>query len=169
MTYNLPDLDADTRRRMRDEFESDVAGGLVFPSAVVSPGREDDYLDAQRRAFAANDPDWLADEIETSGMLATHQANGARVNPAAAARRLAAGQFGAYYARAVSGRALDEGRAIEVYRARHSASPRPGSDAKIGSRPDPADLLADLRNNSTMPGNFAVLPEVNSGISVKLV
>ncbi|WP_314453537.1 hypothetical protein [uncultured Microbacterium sp.] len=169
MTYNLPDLDDDTRRRMLEEFESDAARGAVLPSAVVTPGREAEYLDAQRQAFAQHDPDWLAEKIEFSGMLATQQANGARVNATAAAKRLAAGQFGAYYARAVGGRAVDEGRAIEVYRARHSANPRAGSDAKIGTRPDPAALLADLRDNSTTPGSFAILPEVGSGISVKLV
>lgn len=53
MSYNLIDLNEETRRRMLDEFEADVAKGAVFHSAIVAPADESRYLDVHRDAFAA--------------------------------------------------------------------------------------------------------------------
>lgn len=169
MPYNLTDLDEITRHYMLEEFESDVRGSTVFTSAIVDSARTADYLDLQRRALAEGTPDSLAADFVASSLLNEHQANGAKVNQSSAASRLAGGQFGVYYARAVCARAVDEDREIEIYRARESSQHRPGSDAKIGTKPDPEALLQDLRENSTEPRAFSILPEVNSGITVRLI
>jgi hypothetical protein len=167
--YDLRDLDNVTRSYMLAEFDSDVSDGTLYESAVVRASRTADYVDAQRRALESGDPETLAVDIATSGMLESVQANGNRVNAEAASKRLSAGQYGAYYARAVSARAVDEGTQVVVYRARESSNPRPGSDAKVGMVLSPVELLADLRSNSSSPAGFSVLPEVNSGITVQLI
>jgi hypothetical protein len=169
MTWDLQNLDDETRRRMLTEFENDVLESRVCPSKVVNPSWTVDYLDAHRNAFANGDPSSFAEEIASSGMLQSHQANGNRVNARSASERLAGGQFGAYYARAVAAQAADTGARVQVYRARPSSQSRPSSEAKIGQELDAAELLDDLRRNSTTPGDFAVLPEVGSGLSVRLM
>lgn len=117
----------------------------------------------------AGDPESFAQAVVDRGLLQDRRANGSRVNVPAASKRLSAGQFGAYYARAVASVALDAGLPIEVYRARQSKSLRPESERLIGQRLDPKELLADLRVNSSDPQAFAVLPDVNSGITIKAV
>jgi len=169
MPDNLIDLNEETRRRMLDEFEADVANGAVFQSAIVAPADESRYLDVHRDAFAAGDPESFAEAVVDLGLLQDRQASGSKVNVPAASKRLAAGQFGAYYARAVASVALDAGLPIEVYRARQSTSSRPESERLLGQRLDPTKLLADLRANSSEPQLFAVLPDVNSGINIKTV
>jgi hypothetical protein len=168
MPYDLVDLDYETRALMLSELDADVSAGNVYESAVLDSSRRAEYIASQRRAFESGDPDTLANDLAAHGLFLERQANGSSVNVPAAATRLAGGQFGAYYVRAVALRAIEGGQNLEIYRARPSSNPRPGSEAKIGQRLDPAVLLADLQDNSSSPGNFAVLPEVNSGLLVRL-
>jgi hypothetical protein len=168
VTWNLPDLNESLRAIMLDELETDVIAGVVLESRVIDPGLFDKYLDMQRVAFATGNPDSLAADILASGILLDRQANGNRVNHEAAAKRLAGGQFGAYYSRAVGIVAEDGADEVEIYRARHSTNPRVESELKIGTRLDAARLVADLRANSST-AEFLVLPEVNSGLLVRLI
>lgn len=169
MSWNLIDLDDETRRRMLDEFDNDRRVDAVFPSKVVEAARTADYLDAHRDAFASGTPESFAAGVRGSGMLRERQDNGNRVNPDSASSRIADGQFNVYYTRAVAARAAEVGGEVEIYRARPSSNPRPESEARIGTRLNAEALLTDLRDNSTAPGNFSVLPEVNSGLSVRLI
>lgn len=168
MPYDLVDLDDETRALMLSEFEADVSADIVYESAVLDSSRRAEYIAAQRRAFESGDPDTLANDLAAYGLFLERQSNGSRVNVPAASIRLAGGQFGAYYVRAVALRAIESGRTLEIYRARPSSNPRPESEAKIGQHVDPAALLRDLQDNSRSPGNFGVLPEVNSGLLVRL-
>jgi hypothetical protein len=168
MSWNLVDLEPDTRHLMLEEFDTDVEAGLVYKSAVIEVSRMPDYIAAQRQAYADGDPGTLATAILNSGMLRSHQSNGAAVNAIAAASRVAGGQFGVYYARGVAAKALLTGRDIVIYRARSSSSPRPESEALVGRRLDATRLLGDLRVHASDPGAFSVLPQVNSGLSVRL-
>lgn len=153
---------------MLSEFEADVANDAVYPSAAVEPARQSDYIEAQRRALASGDPGTLASELYDAAMFKSHNARNARIEPVSQSRLIGGSQFGVYYARVVCTRAIDEGREVEIYRARESRDERPASNAKIGTRLNPVQLLDDLRSNSTTPFRFAVLPEVGSGLSVRL-
>ena len=84
-----------------------------------------------------------------------------------AAAVMAEGEFNRFYIRALCIRAIDEGRELEIYRARPSAKPDEASEAKIGDKPDPKALLADLRTSPGV-GTALGLPRPGSGVSVRL-
>lgn len=168
MPFILPDLDATTRRFMLEEFESDVESGRVYVSARALPGTVSAYLDAQRVAFSGGDTDSLSDALVGSGIFAAHQKDGKAVNVAAAAAALGDGQFIAYYVRAVCRRAIDEDREVEVFRGQSTTEHRAESEAAIGARRDPSELLSESRAYSLEPWKFSV-GKVNSGLAVKLV
>jgi hypothetical protein len=168
MPFILPDLNATTRQLMLEEFESDFAANRVYVSARALPGTGSAYVDAQRDAFSGGDTDSLSAALAGSGIFATHQNDGKAVNVAAAAAALGDGQFIAYYVRAVCRRAIDEGREVEIYRGQSTAEHRAESEAAIGTRRDPSDLLDEFRSASLEPWKFSV-GKVNSGLAVKLV
>lgn len=168
MPFILPDLDVTTRRLMLEEFESDVASDRVYISARALPGTGSAYLDAQRAAFGGGDTDSLSSALAVSGIFADRQNDGKAVNVAAAAAALGDGQFVAYYVRAVCRRAIDEERELEIFRGQSTAEHRAESDAAVGSRRDPSELLSELRAYSQEPWKFSV-GKVNSGLAVKLV
>jgi len=168
MAYLFEDLDEEVRGRMLAEFEADVEDGLVYFSSVVDRSRSAEYMDAHRQAFLSGNPETFATKLAASDMFLPTQSNGHRVNVTSASQRLAGGQFNAYFIRALAAKAIDLGFGLEVYRARESSSRRSSSDALIGTSLSPEDLLQDLRAQSTDPGGFSVLPEVSSGLSVKL-
>lgn len=82
---------------------------------------------------------------------------------------LAEGELNCFYIRGVCRRAIEEGMAVEVYRARRVAQPRPQSEALIGKRPNPDALLGDLRRNVGRGTYHHVPGGPNSGLSVRLV
>ncbi|WP_269303268.1 hypothetical protein [Aeromicrobium sp. HA] len=167
--FNLVDLDSATRHVMLEELESDVSAARVYTSRRALAGTDDIYFDAQRAAFDSGDTESLTHELATSGLFAAQQSDGKIVNVVAAAEALADGQFVAYYTRAVCRRAIDEGRAIEVYRGQETAEHRAASDALIGTRPDPAMLLRELRDFSLEPWKFSGVGKVNSGLAVQFI
>ncbi len=65
--------------------------------------------------------------------------------PRNAHEMLAQGQFNRTYLRGLSQKAIQDGRMIEVYRAKPVRQPRPDSEALIGEQLDPRSLLNDLR------------------------
>ncbi len=169
MSFNFVDLNRATRDFMVKELEADISVGRVYISRRALPRTEPVYYDAQRVAFATGDTDSLNLAIAVSGMFAAVQSDGKNINVRAAAGSLGDGQFVAYYVRAICLRAIAEQRAIEIYRGRAALQPRPASEALIGTRPDPAALLNELRSNSLQPWNFTEVGKVNSGLLVKLV
>ena len=66
-------------------------------------------------------------------------------------------------------RALQEGRELEVYRARLSLEPRPESAELEGHRLSPQEVLDQLRGLSGPDPMVPRLGRVNSGLSVRLV
>jgi hypothetical protein len=54
---------------------------------------------------------------------------------------------------------------VEIYRARESSWSRPESEMKIGTKINAIELLNDLRGS--VGEEPKILPEVNSGLSVK--
>jgi len=85
-----------------------------------------------------------------------------------APQTLAEGEFNRYYIRGLCTRVIAEGGGpVEVYRVRDSAWVRPGSEALIGTQIDAEQLLDDLRVH--IGEEPTLLPDVNSGLSVRLV
>jgi hypothetical protein len=168
-------LDPTTRRYSLAEFDRDAANGAVVTSPRLRPTAVAEYQKLLRDALSYYDDQWLEDRTEDllidfevrrtrSGGQAT-----ARL-PASAPRMLAEGDFNRYYMRGVCARAVDEGRGVvEVYRARHSAQPRPESSELEGKRLPAAELLEELRGLTAETAMAARLGRPNSGLSVKLV
>ncbi len=99
---------------------------------------------------------------ERNGKLHTRKMN------IRAPQTLAEGEFNRYYIRGLCAKVCaDGGGMVEVYRARESSWARPESEALIGRRIDAAELLEDLRTHTGEAPTL--LPEVNSGLSVRLV
>ncbi len=169
MTFNFVDLVPETRALMIEELKSDIAAGRVLQSTRTRPGTEGTYNQLQLDAFESGTSDTLVSELINSGIFRDRQNNGAQINVPASAAALGDGQFVAYYDRAICLRALAEDREIEVYRGQETAQHRAESDALIGSHPDPATLLQNLREHSTETWVLGGVVKVNSGLTIKLV
>lgn len=177
MPLNYIDLDDTTKRFMLEEIEFDKENNSFYLS---------NYLTVQGKAAwpslleeaSQHDDGWLEQEILNRGLLATYyprrkpksaEMTQAKV-PHSAAQTLAEGEFNRLYARGLSSRAKAEGiEFVEAYRARHSENPRPESQAIIGKKFRPEDILEDLRNNPGVDTALGVPSGPNSGITIKLV
>lgn len=168
MTH-FPDLDDETRALALDELTS-VDELSPYISSLIRPERAARYVELLHEALQGGSPEGLAGAIWDEGLLdATQQTkSGPRRITQPAAVRLAEGEFGRYYARAICRRALDASpdARVEVYRARASASPRRESEDAIGSRRAADDLLEALRASRVDP--TLEIPQVNSGLNVRL-
>lgn len=170
MSFDLRDLDATTREVMLRELRGDIEEELLLESRRTRPGTAAEYQRLLLDEFATGNCDSLVGALAASGIFLEHQpSNGARINVQAAAEVLGDGQFVAYYCRAVAARAISEGREVEIYRGQLTAKARSESDALIGTRPDPAALLEDLRSHSQEPWLFANVAKANSGLAIHLV
>ncbi|ENO8554833.1 hypothetical protein ACCC13_000696 [Yersinia enterocolitica] len=173
MALNYQNLDEVTRQFMSHEIEYDkdsfylsnfltVEGKVMWPSLLEEAVQFDDA--------------WLEREIQQRGILAqfyprrkprSTEMTQARV-PSTAAQTLAEGEFNRLYARGLSARAISEGdEFVEAYRARYSENPRSESEAIIGRRFRPQDILDDLRNNPGVETALGVPPGPNSGITIR--
>ncbi|CQR08645.1 hypothetical protein [Yersinia mollaretii] len=175
MSLNYQNLDEVTRQYMLNEIQYDkdknnfhlsnfltAEGRIMWPSLLEESIQFDDA--------------WLEREIQRRGILAqfypkrkprSTEMTQAKV-PYTAAQSLAEGEFNRLFARGLSARAISEGNEfVEVYRARHSENPRPESEAIIGKKFRPQDILEDLRNNPGVETALGIPSGVNSGITIK--
>lgn len=177
MALALENLDDETRRYMLAELDRDEAeAGGAYISERLSPQGVAAYPSALREAIASGDDTNLQSVLERPGMLNSHDKSylskkGKLVTPVMnkrAPQTLAEGEFNRYYVRGLCARVCDEGGgSVEVYRARESTWERPESAALIGSRIDATELLDDLRSHIGVEPKL--LPDVNSGLSVRLI
>jgi hypothetical protein len=174
LTFVFDNLDPVTREFMQAEFESDLAGKGLYISARLGPAGVSNYPDLLREAIVSGTADSLADALGEPGAGNINPtevwAKGVRKMNKDAHHGLAEGEFNRYYIRGLCARVVAAGGGdVEIYRGRDSGWHRPGSDALIGTRLDAALLLNDLRANSLTPDDLSVLPDVNSGLTVRMV
>lgn len=174
MALTYRNLDPRTREFMTDELNSDIAGSTIYISPRLSSHGVQEWPTLLGDAATAHDDNWLAAEIRRRGLLNAHEERrkpkgGVTIAqvPATAPDTLAEGEFNRYYVRGVCRRAIaDNVPHVEVYRARHSDTPRRESEALIGKRIDPNALLTDLRGSQGVEPALGVPPGPNSGLSV---
>ena len=173
MPLQYENLDPTTRRYALAELERDIASGAFHVSDRLRPTAIADYQRLLRDAVRYYDDLWLEDR---SGDLLVdfeprHTKSGgvttARV-PDMAARMLAEGDFNRYYMRGVALRATDEGRPVEVYRARLSVEPRQESAELEGQTLTGQEVVDYLRGVSNPERIAARVGRVNSGLSIRL-
>jgi hypothetical protein len=169
---NLVDLGPETRRYMCDEIALDEERGAIYEEPRLRPGVFGRYIHLLKEAAALGTPADFADAIRTQRLLVAMESRSrgsARV-PRIAANVLADTEFNRYYVRALCRRAMAEGFALEVYRARMVKKPRLASERRIGEKLAPEPLLRELRDASDRsPSPSGVPGGWNSGLSVRLV
>lgn len=176
MALRLTNLDDRTRRLMLDEIESDLTSGKLYLSERLSPSGHLVYPDFLREAARAGDDSTLAAKLRGPGMLndreekrkPTGGTTWAKV-PVTAPETLAEGEFNRFYLRGLCCRVLEDGgQELEIYRAKVVASPRPDSQAKIGTKIDAKRLLEDLRTHVGVDTALGLPPGPNSGLSARI-
>lgn len=174
MPLDLVDLDAETRQQMLVELAQDETSDRVYLSTRLSMDGREQYAGMLREAFTHGDDSSLARALSQPGILEAYEtavrrgrAYSKRV-PYTAAETMAEGEFNRYYLRALCRSVLAfGGQGLEVYRARPSRSPRPGSEEMIGQRIDAEALLADLREHPGVDTALGLPPGPNSGLSAR--
>lgn len=162
---------------MHKEIEFDKESNSFYLSNYLTAQGKEVWPSLLEEA-SQHDDAWLEQQILDRGLLATHyprrkpnstEMTQAKV-PHTAAQTLAEGEFNRLYVRGLSSRAKAEGiDFVEAYRARHSENPRAESQAIIGKKFKPEEILEDLRNNPGVETALGVPPGPNSGITIKLV
>ena len=170
---HFPDLTSDIRDLMVEEIQADVASGKVYLSKRLTPAGRREFGSLLTQAAQSESSTWLASSLRPL-MAATepgHFRNGVqgrpRKVPANAHQTLAEGEFNRFYIRAICLEAIRNGRDVEVFRAKDVTHPRPESEALLGRRLDPAQLLDELRASNRVDTALGVPPGPNSGLSVR--
>jgi len=173
MGLRLDGLDDQTRALMLEELDLDLDGEKLYLSKYLSEAGRKRYPTLLREAIEAGSDASFGHALQSEGLFReTYEKRKpkggfttARV-PYTAHETLAEGEFNRFYLRGLCRRIIAAGSgAIEVYRARASANPRAESEAMLGRRLDPAQLLADLRASTFVDAALHLPPGPNSGLS----
>jgi hypothetical protein len=175
MPLNYPNLDDRTRQFMVEEIESDAAQGKLYFSSYLSERGVQDWPELLLNAAKAGSDATFGEELRQNGRLnetaQRRKPKGGYTTvrvPITAHETLSEGEFNRFYIRGLCRRAITDGvQAVEVYRAKEVQVPRPESQAKIGMKIAPGDLLEDLRANVGVETSTG-FPGPNSGLSVQL-
>lgn len=173
---DLVNLDQVTRRYMLEEVEMDIEANRLYDSPRLTQKGKKDYKKLLRTAIEHHDPQWLAEQLDTQGRMASVETGRSKKGtlfpkhtPSGDHRTLAFGEFNRFYIRGLCARAVEEGIShVVVYRALEVSQPRPQSDALIGKQVNAQELLTDLRESRTEETKLGIPGGANSGISVKL-
>lgn len=177
MAFDFENLDDRTRRLMIDEVDRDVAEGTLYESVRLTTEGASTWEPLFRAACQTGDEATLTSDLGAPGgrYLRAREPNPRSTSgeekdvPYNAATTMAEGEFNRFYIRALCVRATDDGASLEIYRARSSQNPDAASEAKVGTRADPAALLADLRSHQGVATALGLPPHPNSGLSVRLI
>lgn len=175
MPFNFENLDERVRGLMLSEVDRDVADRTLYASVRLTSQGAAAWESMFRSACQTGDDATLAAALGAPGgpNIKSGEPNPRSPTgndkdvPYNAATTMAEGEFNRFYIRALCVRALEDGTNLEVYRARPSANPDTASRAKVGSSPDPAELLTDLRSHQGVATALGLPPHPNSGLSVR--
>lgn len=167
--FTFLNIGQNVRSIMLSEIDNDIKTDNFFISERLNDTGKANYATFLNDAVNNSDEEALEANLDfATHFNATSMRQGKPVKtPSNASTLLCQSEFNRYYIRAVCVYAIanniDE---VEIYRARESSWSRPESEAKIGTKISAQDLLEDLRSSvGTEP---MLLPEVNSGLSVKI-
>ncbi|ANA13390.1 hypothetical protein [Acetobacter oryzifermentans] len=171
MPLNYESLDETTRKFMQEEVEKDTENGTIYLGSYLNEEGRILWPSLLLEAAEKGDDASLAAKLRDENLLKTHALRAGKTVsvPVNAADTLSEGEFNRYYARGVCLHAISNGGDdVTVYRARTSSNPRRSSEAKIGLKYDPEELLKDLRENPGVDTALGLPNGPNSGLSVKL-
>lgn len=171
MPLNYENLDVTTRKFMQEEIKSDADKKAIYISPRLNEQGAILWPSLLFEAAKSGDDASLASKLRSEHLLKTTEPRKGKpvAVPATAADTLSEGEFNRYYARGVCLHAISDGsNEVTVYRARASGAPRTSSDAKIGHKYNPKELLEDLRTHPGVDTALGLPNGPNSGLSVKL-
>jgi hypothetical protein len=167
-------LDAVTRQHMLDESQ---LGGHYISPRLTNLGRTN-WVSLFDQAIELHNDDWLAGQLLDRCYMADSEQytrNGVtrsrQINKPHSAMMLAEGEFNRYYLRGLCRRATAEGAtALQIYRGKQVAVPRPESEAKLGTMISVTGLLEALRRHDfvSVDAAFAIPNGPNSGLTARL-
>lgn len=168
--FDFINLTPEVRKSMLAEIDQDIAvGPLVFSKRFNDVGTAQ-YPALLREAVTTHDEAWLGNQLQAIGAFV-------KVEVAAGKERavredahvlLSQNEFNRFYFRGLCAHAISSGQGhVRVYRARHSANPRPESEAKVNLLLDPRVVLGDLRSHLATEPEFG-MPQIFSGLSLEL-
>jgi len=166
--FNFLNLTDSVRELMNNEIELDISKNRLFISNRLNVDGKVKYSSILIESVKESSKVELAMKI--SNFLNEKEiVNGKeKIVPKHAASLLSQGEFNRFYIRAVCLEALKNGdEYVEIYRGRQSSWARQESELKIGKHLNVNELLEDLRTNIGRTPKS--LPEVNSGLTVKLI
>lgn len=169
-TFNFIDLSRETRDLMLSEVLDDIAGDRLYISDRLNDAGKEKYAIFLINAITRGDDETFKSYLDAGDHFApTYIRQGSEVAmPSNAAQLLSQGEFNRYYIRAICLKALHQNMdMVEIYRGRESSAARSGSEARIGQQLPAKDLLDDLRSAIGTAPQY--LPEVNSGLCIKLI
>lgn len=171
MTLNLIELES-VRELMLLEVEEDIKNNNLYLSPRLT--NKEQYADLFKKSVTNGNDSTLADDLLKNRCIKSVETrrtkNGIKTVsvPIDAHLTLAEGEFNRFYIRGLCNKAIEEGKVLEVYRAKQVSNPRSQSQALIGNTVDPEKLLADLRKNIGVETALGLPAGPNSGISVKI-
>lgn len=171
MPLNYENLDVTTRKFMQEEIKSDADKKAIYISPRLNEQGAILWPSLLLEAAKSGDDASLASKLRSEHLLKTTEPRQGKpvAVPVTAADTLSEGEFNRYYARGVCLHAISDGsNEVTVYRARASGAPRASSDAKIGHKYNPKELLEDLRTHPGVDTALGLPNGPNSGLSVKL-
>lgn len=176
MGLEYRDMDVDVRANMVQEVAFDLDKGTIYTSPRLNEEGSRLWPDTLKEAAGNHSDVWLAGQIREQRLLKSHEnrtkSSGGFTQaqiPVTAPDTLAEGEFNRFYIRGLCLKALAEDIPYLIaYRARPSANPRAESEAIIGKKFDPQQLLDDLRATTGIDTVLGLPPGPNSGLSVTI-
>jgi len=165
--------DSATRHLMLEELQLDLLRDELWLSSRLSPRGRALWSRLFALAIEEGDAHTLARSLSREGRMLAIEGRRTRHGhktvwvPRTAEQTLAWGEFNRFFIRATCRRAIQLRLPfVVVHRGRPSRNPRPESEALLGLRLCPTDLLEEVRK---APGSGASFPPgPNSGLSIRL-
>lgn len=176
MGLEYRDMDAGVRANMVQEITFDLDRSNLYRSQRLNDEGLRVWADTLKEAARNHNDAWLEAQIRDRRLFKSHESRAkpsggftqAQI-PVTAPGTLAEGEFNRFYIRGLCLKALAENIPYLIaYRARHSANPRRESEAIIGKKFDPQQLLDDLRSSTGIDTVLGLPPGPNSGLSVTI-
>ena len=178
MDAQFENLDLRTRRYMEAMMgvAEGILIGLLLRSKRLTPDGQSEIEELVRDAVRRGTPESLADELNMPGRMKDIEErelpDGRRIEvavPSNAAQLLAESVFNRLYIMALCQRAIDDGLPfVVVIRFRKTAMIWEESEARIGERIDPRQLLDDLLLHPTDTPDLGIPPAPGSTLTVRL-
>jgi len=174
MLLNYLNLEKNIRELMLEEVNFDIKNDLLYKSKRFSDAGIIEYSNLLKESIINGTDESLFNSLNTGGFFIQKETtkDGVVKNiPTTTISTFAEGQFNRFYMRAICLYAIKENIEIEFYRAKEVSQPRQESEAKIGQKVKPKELLDALRK---APGTIdenegKLIPGPNSGLSIKIV